>query len=204
MGSHGSASGGDGVHAVVDSSPSNQSNRPSRSNRSGVIIAVLKTMIVLLELICLWGQFVVVVVSGDIVATYPELASARWPYAIAGVLGVACFEIALIPLWQLLTLVKHHDVFSGKAVSRTDAIIGCALAEAVLVMFVLLYGSLAHSEYYDPAQGISIDVAMGAAAMSLACIVALLLLAAFVLLLIVMRSLLKDAIAQRDELAEVI
>ncbi|OXN01362.1 DUF2975 domain-containing protein [Bifidobacterium vansinderenii] len=175
-----------------------------RRGRSGVVIAVLKGLIVLFELICLWGQFVVVVMSADVVTLYPELAPARWPYAIAGLLGIACFEVALVPLWQLLTLAKHRDVFSGKAVTRTDAIIGCALAEAALVLFVLLYGSLAHSEYYDPAQGVSVDIAMGAAAMSVACIVALLLIAAFVLVMIVMRSLLRDAIAQRDELAEVI
>ncbi|PLS27150.1 DUF2975 domain-containing protein [Bifidobacterium parmae] len=167
-------------------------------------IAVLKAMIVLFELICLWGQYVVIVLSGDIVAAYPELASARWPYAVAGLLGILCFEVALIPLWRLLTLAKRRDVFSGRAVRWTDAITACAAAEGAVVLFVLLYGSLAHAEYYDPAQGASADVAMGAAAMSAACVVALLLIAAFVLLMLVMRSLLKAAIAQRDELEAVI
>ncbi|MBT1182200.1 DUF2975 domain-containing protein [Bifidobacterium sp. CP2] len=167
-------------------------------------ITALKALIVLFELVCLWGQYAVVVLSGDIVATYPELAPARWPYAIAGILGILCFEAALIPLWRLLTLARRRDVFSGRAVTWTDAIIVCAAAEGVLVLFVLLYGSLAHAEYYDPAQGVAVDVAMGAAAMSAACVVALLLIAAFILLLLVMRSLLKAAIAQRDELAEVI
>ncbi|KFI92088.1 DUF2975 domain-containing protein [Bifidobacterium stellenboschense] len=167
-------------------------------------IAVLKAMIVLFELICLWGQCVVVVLSGDITAMYPELAPARWPYAVAGLLGILCFEVALIPLWRLLTLVKRRDVFSGKAVRWTDAIVACATAEGALVLFVLLYGSLAHAEYYDSARGASADVAMGAVAMSVACVVALLLIAAFILLMLVMRSLLNAAIAQRDELEAVI
>lgn len=167
-------------------------------------ISALKVLIVLCELICLWGQYVVVVLSGDIVAAYPQLASARWPYAIAGVLGILCFEVALIPLWRLLTLAERRDVFSGKAVRWTDAIIACAAAEGVLVLFVLLYGSLGHAEYFDPSQGATADVAIGAAAMSAACVVALLLIAAFVLLMLVMRSLLKAAIAQRNELEAVI
>ena len=178
--------------------------KESRPEYHPVAIGALKTLIVLFEAICLWCQYVVVVLSGDFVAVWPEFAPARWPYAIAGVLGVLCFEVALIPVWRLLTLVGRRDVFSGRAVPWTNAIIVCALAEAAVVLFVLLYNSFAHHDYYDPAQGMTVDVAMGTFGLSVACLGALLLIAAFVLLMLVMRSLLTQAIAQRRELEAVI
>ena len=115
-----------------------------------------------------------VVVSGDVVQANPEFAPSRWVYAVAGILGVACVEAAMVPLWNLLTLVD-----------------------------VTLYGGLAHAEYRDPASGAYVDVALGAPGVVLLGAVGLLLLAAFVLLMLVMRSLLA-AIAQRDELEAVI
>lgn len=138
-------------------------------------------------LYCMWGigasaagQCAMVVVSGDVVQANPEFAPSRWVYAVAGILGVACVEAAMVPLWNLLTLVDRLDVFSGRAVRWVDAIIACAAVEAAPVLFVTLYGGLAHAEYRDPASGAYVDVALGA--------VGLLLLAAFVLLMLVMRS----------------
>lgn len=144
-----------------------------------------------------------VVVSGDVVQANPEFAPSRWVYAVAGILGVACVEEAMVPLWNLLTLVDRLDVFSGRAVRWVDAIIACAAVEAALMLFVTLYGGLAHAEYRDPASGAYVDVALGAPGVVLLGAVGLLLLAAFVLLMLVMRSLLA-AIAQRDELEAVI
>lgn len=129
-----------------------------------------------------------VVVSGDVVQANPEFAPSRWVYAVAGILGVACVEAAMVPLWNLLTLVDRLDVFSDRAVRWVDAIIACAAVEAAPVLFVTLYGGLAHAEYRDPASGAYVDVVLGA--------VGLLLLAAFVLLMLVMRSLLKNGRAK--------
>ena len=149
------------------------------------------------------GQCAMVVASGDVVQANPEFAPSRWVYAVAGILGVACVEAAMVPLWNLLTLVDRLDVFSGRAVRWVDAIIACAAVEAALVLFVTLYGGLAHAEYRDPASGAYVDVALGAPGVVLLGAAGLLLLAAFVLLMLVMRSLLA-AIAQRDELEAVI
>jgi hypothetical protein len=108
------------------------------------------------------GQCAMVVVSGDVVQANPEFAPSRWVYAVAGILGVACVEAAMVLLWNLLTLVDRLDVFSGRAVRWVDAIIACAAVEAALVLFVTLYGGLAHAEYRDPASGAYVDVALGA------------------------------------------
>lgn len=175
-----------------------------RDGHHPLAIGVLKGLIVLFELICVWMQYGLVVMSGDIATLYPETAPARWPYAIAGVLGVACFEVAMIPLWGLLTLAKRRDVFSGRAVPLVDAIIGCAAAEGALVLFVLLFGELADFRYCNPADGQCFRASMTMPIVAAGCVVGLLLVAAFILLMLVMRSLLKSAITQRDELAEVI
>lgn len=118
---------------------------------------------------CMWGigasaagQCAMVVASGDVVQANPEFAPSRWVYAVAGILGVACVEAAMVPLWNLLTLVDRLDVFSGRAVRWVDAIIACAAVEAAPVLFVTLYGGLAHAEYRDPASGAYVDVALGA------------------------------------------
>lgn len=79
-----------------------------------------------------------------------------------------------------------------------------AAVEAALVLFVTLYGGLAHAEYRDPASGAYVDVALGAPGVVLLGAVGLLLLAAFVLLMLVMRSLLAAAVARHDELEAVI
>ncbi len=63
-----------------------------------------------------------VVVSGDVVQANPEFAPSRWVYAVADILGVACVEAAMVPLWNLLTLVDRLDVFSSRAVRWVDAI----------------------------------------------------------------------------------
>ena len=97
------------------------------------------------------GQCAMVVVSGDVVQADPKFAPSRWVYAVAGILGVACVEEAMVPLWNLLTLVDRLDVFSSRAVRWVDAIIACAAVEAAPVLFVTLYGDLAHAEYREPA-----------------------------------------------------
>ncbi|RSX54163.1 hypothetical protein D2E25_0471 [Bifidobacterium goeldii] len=167
-------------------------------------IGALKALIVLFALICLWGQYACYVVAGDVVLTYPETAPARWPYTIAGILGVACFEVAMVPLWRLLDLARRHDVFSGKAVFWVNMIIGCAAAEGALVLFVLLFGMFAQFDYCDPTSGECFPAAVTMPAVELGCLVALLLVAAFILLMLIMRSLLVAAIAQHDELEAVI
>ena len=133
-----------------------------------------------------------VVVSGDVVQANPEFAPSRWVYAVAGILGVACVEAAMVPLWNLLTLVDRLDVFSGRAVRWVDAIIACAAVEAALVLFVTLYGGLAHARRRVPMWMLR----WGLRARSLLGAAGLLLLAAFVLLMLVMRSLLKNGRAK--------
>lgn len=166
------------------------------------VIIVLKVLIVVGELLCLLGQWLVFVISAEIVSEIPETAPGLWPYRIAGVLGIACFEVALIAVCPLLTLVGRRDVFSGNAIRWVDLIIGSAIAEGILVLAVLVFSNLS-LPYVEP-NGQVVPAAIGAPMLELMLVVALLLIAAFVLLMWVMRSLLIQAIGQRRELEGVI
>lgn len=177
----------------------------ARDERHPVAIAVLKGLVVLFELLCLTAQCVIVPLSGEVVAAYPETAPMRWLYVVLGILAVACFEVALVGLWRLLTMVRRRDVFSGKAMRPVNLIIGCAGAEGVLVFVVLLLSTVLEPPLiWDAAQSAFVPAATGMPALSLALVVALLLIVAFIMLMLVMRSLLAQAISQRDELAAVI
>lgn len=174
-----------------------------REEHHSETINILKALIVVGELICLFGQWLVFVISGEVVRMIPETAPALWPYRIAGVTGILCFEIALIAVWPLLTLVKQRDVFSGKAVRWVNLIIGCACVEGLIVFAVLVFSNLGLS-YADPDGDGSVAAAVGAPLFEIALVCVLLLIAAFVLLMRVMRSLLTQAIVQRRELEAVI
>ncbi|QOL33060.1 DUF2975 domain-containing protein [Bifidobacterium eulemuris] len=177
----------------------------ARDERHPVAVAVLKGMVVLFELLCLAAQCIIVPLSGEAVAMYPETAPMRWLYVVLGILAVACFEIALAGLWRLLTMVRRHDVFSGEAMRPVNLIIGCAGAEGAVVFVVLLLSTVLEPPLiWDSARGAFVPAAVGMPALSLALVVALLLIVAFIMLMLVMRSLLAQATAQRDELAVVI
>ncbi|KAB7791201.1 DUF2975 domain-containing protein [Bifidobacterium leontopitheci] len=170
--------------------------------RLAVIIAI-KAMIVLFELVCVLGQYAVFPVSAAVVEEVPETAPGLWPYRIAAVLGILCVEVALAAVWPLLTLVRDRDIFSGRAIAWVDLVIGCACAEGLLVLFVLVFAG-SGLQYVDPVTRESVPAALSMPLMALTLVVGLLLIAAFVLLMLVMRSLLTQAIVQRRELEAVI
>ena len=96
------------------------------------VIGALRVLIILFAVCCLGLQIGLFVVAGGVAAAHPHADALHWLYVIDGALMVACFEIALIPLWRLLTLARRRDVFSGEAVHWTNGILACAGAEAVL------------------------------------------------------------------------
>ena len=177
----------------------------SQDERHPIAVVILKILVVLFELLCFAAQCATVVLAGEVAAAYSETAPMRWPYTILGILAVACFEIALVGLWRLLTLVSRCDVFSGKAIGHVNLIIGCAGAEGALVFVALMLSTvLAPPQVWDAGQGVFVDAAVGMPLLTIALTAGLLLIVAFVMLMLVMRSLLRQAIAQRDELSVVI
>ena len=170
---------------------------PNSAAKRSMVIGVLRVLIVIIAICCLGLQFSAIAASAGVASKYADADS------VAAVLIVACFEFALVPLWRLLTLVEKRDVFSGKAMRWVNHILVYAGIEGMLVLAVMVGQIwLSPSRFLMAAMGVDgqmfpyVVLAVGVAA--------LLLIAAFELLMVVMRSLLMQAIEQRDELAAVI
>jgi hypothetical protein len=153
---------------------------------SRVVIRVLRALLVLLAIGCLGAQIVIVFV----VATHPEadLTDRAAAYALLGVGAIACVEVALVALWVLLSMVRRDAIFDERAFRWVDAITVAGLVAAVLVAALC-----AHVGELDDAPGLVLiggGVAVGGAA--------------FALLMVVMRGLLRSATAFRRELDEVV
>ena len=153
---------------------------------SQLVIRVLRVLLVLLALGALAAQVVIVVV----VATHPEVdpADRAVAYAMLAVAAIACVEVGLVALWVLLSMVRRDAIFDERAFRWVDVITVAGLVAAVLVAALC-----AHVGEIDDAPGLVLiggGVAVGGAA--------------FALLMVVMRGLLRSATTFRRELDEVV
>lgn len=174
----------------------------SAAKRS-MVIDVLRVLIVIIAICCLGLQVSAIAASTVVASKYAGADSMHWLYAVAAVLIVSCFEFALIPLWRLLTLVEKRDVFSGKAMRWVNHILIYAGIEGILVLAVMI-GQIWLSPSHFLMAAIGVDEQIFPYIVLAVGVATLLLIAAFELLMVVMRSLLMQAIEQRDELAVVI
>lgn len=164
--------------------------RPRRSLQ-GWLIGVLKGLIVLLQCVGLGSQlWVLPVLSGEYAVQEPDHAYLRIPYLLVAVLIIVCFETALVAVWHLLSKAGRGRVFSDESFLWVDVIIWAALAATILTGVLLI-----HASFF---------ARVGPMGLLLALLVFMVIEAAFILLLIVMRGLLVTATNQRDELEAVI
>ncbi|UWX98794.1 DUF2975 domain-containing protein [Arthrobacter zhaoxinii] len=148
-------------------------------------ILVLRIALALVLLGTLFVQAVMVPLFGiDLAEAGAE--AVRVPVLLIVVLGILAFQVCLVCVWRLLTMVRRGTVFSSAAFRYVDVIIG-AITAAALLLFAL--GTvLAPGEEAAPGivlliGGVGITVAAGA------------------LLMLVMRALLASAVATAAEAA---
>jgi len=151
---------------------------------------LLRVALVILLLGAVLAQVLVPVYASQVGTTFPEVAHLVVPYSVAGILAIACVQVALLVVWRLLSLVDGGVIFTRRALRWVDVIIACAV-----VATVLCAGPLIHLLFFVGLGGPSVALGLPA---SLAGGLA------FVLLMVVMRGLLELAIADRTELDEVI
>ncbi len=154
---------------------------------SQLVILALRGLLILLALGTLAGQIVIVLVIATQTAE-SEVAVRGVFYAVLGIAPIACVQVALVALWVLLSMVRRGAIFDERAFRWVDVISVAGLVAAVLVAAVC-----AHVGEIDDAPGlilIGMGVAMGGAA--------------FALLMLVMRGLLRSATVLRRELDEVV
>ncbi|MDO5081988.1 MAG: DUF2975 domain-containing protein [Arachnia propionica] len=156
--------------------------------RSVIIALRIVMVLAVLGVIALQG-LIVPLAASEVVAEFPEVSQLRWPYLLLTDLVLACFLPAALSVWMLLDLVSRRDTFTPRALGWVDLIIGCAVVATVLA----LAGAL-HLTW----------LGIGGPPVLLVLTGSLLLGPGFILLMLVLRHLLKDATALRTELAEVI
>jgi hypothetical protein len=82
----------------------------------------------------------VVMVYANAVKLDEGLAAGNSPYAVIAIvlLGLLTFQVILVCIWRLVTMVKRGTVFSHAAFRYVDIVIGAILAAAALAATLVI------------------------------------------------------------------
>ncbi|WP_037306264.1 DUF2975 domain-containing protein [Amycolatopsis orientalis] len=147
-----------------------------------VFLVLLFGILVLFQTMSLPGQF------AHMARQDPEMAYLRWPATAVSVFWVLCVQVVVVATWQLLTLVKKDRIFTEASLRWVDAIVWAILAGWLVLAGVFLYVGFNAD---DPG-------------LPLLLFLALIGVAVLGLLMVVMRTLLKQATTLRSDLEQVI
>ncbi|MFH8347839.1 DUF2975 domain-containing protein [Streptomyces sp. NPDC018045] len=160
-------------------------------------IAILRAGIAAAILMGLFGQVVVIpTTAADEVDSFPPYAPFAVPYVVVAIAGVACVQVALVAVWKLLTMVERDAIFTPRAFRWVDTIIGASVVATLLAAGVA--GHLAVAEIPSPDDGMDVVSALAAALVGVG------VGAAFAMLVVIMRTLLRKATDLQTEMAEVV
>ncbi|GHJ33675.1 MULTISPECIES: DUF2975 domain-containing protein [Streptomyces] len=162
-----------------------------------LFIALLRAGIAAAVLVGLFGQFVVIpTTAADEVDRFPPYAPFAVPYATVAIVGVACVQVALVAMWMLLSMVRRGAIFTPLAFRWVDLIIGSSVVATLLATGVTTH--LALADIPSPDDGMEVISALAAATAGAG------VGAAFAMLVVIMRSLLRKATELQAEMAEVV
>ncbi|MFE5503276.1 DUF2975 domain-containing protein [Amycolatopsis japonica] len=147
-----------------------------------VFLVLLFGILVLFQTMSLPGQF------AHMARQDPEMAYLRWPATAISVFWVLCVQVVVVATWQLLSLVKKDRIFTEASLRWVDAIVWAILAGWVVLAGVFLYVGFNAD---DPG-------------LPLLLFLALIGVAVLGLLMIVLRTLLRQATTLRSDLEQVI
>lgn len=150
---------------------------------------LLRVALAVLLLGSVLAQVLLPVFASQQATIFPELAYLVVPYSVAGILVIACGQVALLVVWRLLSLVNGGVIFTRRALRWVDVITACGAVATVLSAGVMIHLLASVGGPGVVVLGLAAGLAGGLA---------------FVLLMVVMRGLLESAIADRTELDEVI
>lgn len=149
--------------------------------RALIAVMLLGTVIV---------QVLVPIIAREEAAYAPEFASLQWPMTVLTILAVVCAQVALVAMWQLVTLSAQDTVFSNQAFRWVDVVIWASLAAAGVIAVVFLW--LAAMPGVGPVLVFGIPLAAAVFCLALAVLMA------------IMKRLLAQAAGMREFLAEVV
>lgn len=156
-----------------------------------ITIIALRALLAVIGLGGLATQFWLLPTWADqLAAAFPEVAWVYWPMLVVTWLLVAGVQVGLVAVWVLLGMVRRDRVFSTAAFRWVDVIIAAAVVDTLLVLGVFLLFNLAIRA--NPPGLMLAELALVVAG------------AAFALLMVVMKGLLRRAAEATDELSVVI
>lgn len=117
----------------------------------------------------------------------------RWTMLAVAVLALACFQVVIVCTWTLLSMVTDDRIFSAGAMPWVNGIV-----RAVVVGWAMLFATFVCS-YYFIVDEVSDDPVLPALLL-----LSLLVGAVVGLLVVVMRALLRQAMALRADMESVI
>lgn len=148
-------------------------------------------------LVGFFGQFVVIPVSAaDEVDRFAPYAPYAAPYIAVAITGVACVQVALVAVWVLLGMLRRDALFSATAFRWVDVIIGATVVATLLTAGVAVH--LAVGDIPTPNGNMQLVGALGSAVVTAGGG------AAFAMLLVLMRGLLRKATDLQTEMSAVV
>jgi hypothetical protein len=154
-----------------------------------LVIRLLRIALIVLLLASVLGQMLVPVFASEAARTFPEVGYLVVPYSVAGIVVIACGQVALLVVWRLLSMISGGVIFTRRALRWADVITVCGAVATVLNAGVWIHLLTVHGGGPGIILWLVASLASGVT---------------FVLLMMVMRGLLESAIADRAELDEVI
>ena len=155
-----------------------------------LVIRLLRVALVVLLLGSVLGQVFVPAYGYAVATTNPGIEYLIVPYSVAGILVIACGQVALLVVWRLLSLVSGGVIFTRRSLRLVDVITVCGAVATVLNAAVTIHLlAVVHAGGPGAILWLIATISGGVT---------------FMLLMIVMRGLLESAIADRSELDEVI
>ncbi len=152
-------------------------------------IRLLRVALVVLLLGSVLGQLLMPVFASQSATTFPEVGYLVVPYSVAGIMVIACGQVALLVVWRLLSMIISGVIFTRRALRWVDVITICGAVATILNAGVWIHLLTVHGGGPGIILWLVASTACGMA---------------FVLIMVVMRGLLEAAIADRTELDEVI
>jgi hypothetical protein len=156
---------------------------------SKMVVRLLRVALVVLLLGSVLVQVLIPAMASEAARTFPEVDYLVVPYSVAGILVIACGQVALVAVWRLLSMISGGVIFTRRSLRSVDVITACAAVATALNAAVWIHLLIVHGGGPGIILWLAASLVGGVA---------------FVLLMIVMRGLLESAIAHRTELDEVI
>lgn len=118
----------------------------------------------------------------------PDLAYLRWPLTVWSILLLACVQVVIVCTWKLLDMVQADRIFSEQSFRWVDVIIA-----TMVVAWLLFAGMTSYLAYLASDPGAAV-LPFGISLCG----------AVFLMLLVVMRALLRQATTLRTDMEAVI